>query len=276
MITVKLQGGLGNQLFEYAAGRALAARSNTGLQLDIEWYKISPNRTYDLAAYAISGTVATQEDLRKTKRGPFGLKRAYLVKERSYSFDPHVLEAGPDAYLVGYLQSEKYFADIADTIRREFTLKTKAEGLNAELLKEIEAGTSVSLHVRRGDYVTTRNGVANHGAASLEYYQRAVDLIATKVASPHFYVFSDDPAWTQENLKFDYPTTFVTHNGKAAQEDLRLMSACKHFIIANSTFSWWGAWLGANPEKKIVAPERWFVDPKTDTSDLIPASWIRL
>jgi hypothetical protein len=281
MIIIKLQGGLGNQLFQYSVARALAARHKTDLKLDIEWYKKSPNRTYDLERYNISADMATKEEVKKLKGG--GLKsilgtgnlKTYL-KEKTFTFDPEILQAGPDTYLEGYFQSEKYFLEIADIIKEEFVLKTEAKDLNATLLKDITEAQAVSLHVRRGDYVSSKSTNSYHGTSSLDYYQKAVNFVAGKVSNPHFYIFSDDPEWTKENLKVDHPATYVIHNGAAAQEDLRLMSNCKHFILANSTFSWWGAWLAANPEKIVIAPERWFATNENDTKDLIPSSWIRL
>ncbi len=284
MIIIKLKGGLGNQLFQYSLGRHLAQRQQTDLKLDIRGYEGVPNRQYDLGHFNIVASMATLVDIQgvqltlshRLKNIIRPYYRRTSVGEQSFNFDPNILAAGPDAYLDGYWQSEHYFSDIADTIRHDLTLKTAPSSDNAEILKNITTTTAVSLHVRRGDYVSSQATNQFHGTCSLEYYQQAIRYIAQKVQQPHFYIFSDDPAWTQQHLKITYPTTYVTHNGTAAQEDLRLMSQCQHHIIANSTFSWWGAWLNPSVTKLVIAPKKWFNDDKINTQDLLPASWIKL
>ena len=135
----------------------------------------------------------------------------------------------------------------------------------------------MSIHVRRGDYVSDAITQEIHGLSPLEYYAAAIQHIAHVAVQPHFFVFSDDPSWVRQNLHIDYPTTYVEHNtADRNYEDLRLMSLCRHHIIANSTFSWWGAWLGSNRAKMVIAPKRWFNTPDKDTRDLIPRSWIQL
>jgi hypothetical protein len=284
MIITQLKGGLGNQLFQYALGRSLAQKYNVPLRLDTSWFGIVPNRQYDLGNFAISGTVATPEEIDQVKgslitRLADRMKPYYRrtsITEQAFQFDPHILSAGPNTYLDGYWQSEKYFKDIAPLIRNEFTVTAQPTGKNKELLQQIQETTAVSLHVRRGDYVANKSFNNFHGTSPIEYYEAAVAHIASKVKKPHFYIFSDDPSWTKEHLIFDYPMTFVTGNDKAAQEDLRLMSNCQHFIVANSTFSWWGAWLASSPKKSIIAPKVWFKAKPNDEIDLIPKDWIRL
>lgn len=284
MIITELKGGLGNQLFQYSVGRALAEKSMTQLKLDTSWYGVVPDRQYDLHYFAISGEVATHKEIRRLKGG-FGAKISGLlgkpatrsvITEQFFHFDPDILELGDNVYLDGYWQSPKYFESIASTIRKEFSLKDEPKGQNKHYAESISNTAAVSLHVRRGDYVANKKFNDFHGTSPLAYYAAAVAYIAKKVQSPHFFIFSDDPQWTKENLKFDYPTTYITGNEKAGQEDLRLMSMCKHFIVANSTFSWWGAWLGGNKNKIIIAPKEWFKDKAQDTKDLIPESWVRL
>ena len=284
MIVVKLTGGLGNQLFQYALGRSLAIRNNVPLKLDLNWLtKADQERPYQLAPYAIEAEAATPAETRKIKgiipdRAKRLLKIPHpsgVIVERSMGFDASVLETAPSAYLEGHWQSEKYFADNAETLRRELTLKAAPTGLNAELLKEISATEAIALHVRRGDYVSNKAANKFHGTCSMEYYQEAVALLAKKTKAPHLYIFSDDAAWTKENLILDYPTTYVTHNGDIPQEDIRLMSACQHFVIANSTFSWWGAWLCPNPDKTVIAPKVWF-GGGANNPDLVPKSWLRI
>lgn len=284
MIITKLQGGLGNQLFQYSVGRHLAEKNKTDFKLDTSWFGVVPDRQYDLAKYAIAAEIASADEVRQLRDAvavkiknrilPFA-ERTY-AKERFYHFDPEVLKLGSSVYLEGYWQSDKYFSPIADKIRQEFTLTQPLEGKNDEISKQIEKTNAVSLHVRRGDYVANQHTNNYHGTSPLVYYEAAVAKIAEKVRNPHFFIFSDDPTWTKENLLFDYPMTFVTGNEKAAQEDLRLMSQCKNFIIANSTFSWWGAWLCGNKDKTVIAPKQWFKTDENNDKDLIPGGWIRL
>ncbi|MEN6509171.1 MAG: alpha-1,2-fucosyltransferase [Smithella sp.] len=163
------------------------------------------------------------------------------IKKTTADFDPNLLKINRDAYLDGYWQSEKYFLDIAPVIRKELSIKTPPDRENELLINKIANSDAVSLHIRRADYVADSHTNTIHGACSLDYYHHAVDKVAEKVKSPHFFIFSDDPAWALDNLKLKYPATFVTKNGPDKNyEDLRLMSLCRHNIIANSTFSWWG------------------------------------
>ncbi len=281
---MKMQGGLGNQLFQYSLGRHLAYKNKTELLLDISWYAAIPDRQYDLDVFNISASIASTKEIRAIKGSLLAKIRQHfrpnasipIVREQSFRFDPAILDIHTSVYLEGYWQSAKYFTDIADIIRRDLTLKHNPTGKNATLFKQIQDSTAVSLHVRRGDYVTNKRFNQYHGVTSLDYYRQAVDLIAKKVSKPHFYIFSDDPKWVENNIKLHFPTTFVTHNGDRSEEDLRLMSHCQHFIIANSTFSWWGAWLSKNPQKTVIAPKAWFNQKNADTKHLIPQSWVRL
>jgi hypothetical protein len=187
-----------------------------------------------------------------------------------------VLNAPGNVYLAGYWQSEKYFKEIEDIIRRDFCLKSEPGPENAAMADEIKGVPSVCVHVRRTDYVTDPRTNQHHGTCSPEYYRNAACLVGSQVSNPHFFVFSDEPDWARANLELPVPTTFVTHNGsEKGYEDLRLMALCQHYIIANSSFSWWGAWLG-NSGGIVVAPKRWFNTEGRDTRDLIPAGWARL
>jgi len=284
MIIVKLHGGMGNQFFQYALGRQLAERNQTELKLDTNWLtRADQDRPYQLGHFSIKAKIATGVEIRALKgivperaqrllKLPLG---SHVVKENSVLFDSAVLQAGPNTYLEGYWQSEKYFTSIASLIRQELSLNTKASGKNATLLEKINQTHAIALHVRRGDYVTNATANKFHGICSIDYYERAIAHISKKVENPHFYVFSDDPEWTKEHIKITYPTTYISHNGDAAHEDIRLMRACQHFIIANSTFSWWGAWLSENSEKMVIAPKQWF-SGGTPNPDLLPHSWIEL
>ena len=292
MIIVKLTGGLGNQMFQYAAGRRLAHIHATQLKFDLSWLGTErPNittRNYMLAPFSIKGesastleqaTVADPEysPLMRflTRLTPF--RRQSHIREKCFRFDPSILTLSDNVYLDGYWQSERYFADAADHIRSDFTIRTAPDGRNGEVAAAINECAAVSVHIRRGDYVTDAKTAAFHGICPIEYYHEAVKAIAKRVAKPHFFVFSDDPTWVREQISIPHPLTIVDHNGPdLAHEDLRLMSLCRHQIIANSSFSWWGAWLNPRPDKIVIAPSRWFNDPAVETSDLIPASWLRL
>ncbi|NTV98925.1 MAG: alpha-1,2-fucosyltransferase, partial [Chlorobiaceae bacterium] len=182
-------------------------------------------------------------------------------------------------WIEGYWQSEKYFDAISRDIAREFRIITPLSPKSTETKKLIGSTESVSVHVRRGDYVAEDYRGRIHGPLKISYYAEALDIIAQKKRSPHLFIFSDDIPWVKENLRFDFPARYVDHNDeRSGFEDLHLMSLCRHNIIANSTFSWWGAWLNRNPTKIVIAPKQWFPDPKMNslTSDLIPDSWIRL
>ena len=296
MIIVKLMGGLGNQMFQYAAGRRLAHRHNTQLKLDLSFLEsggVTTRRVYELDHLNISAGIATAlevaeytgtgtnflQSLLAAVRRSIGLATAepHRYVERHFQFDPALLDAPDNSYLAGYWQSEKYFADIGDILRHEFAVRAEPDDWNRRMAEEIKATESFSIHVRRGDYVSDKTTGDYHGICSLRYYQAAVDMVVSQVRSPHFFVFSDDPAWVKENLTVHYPMTYMDHNGPGrGHEDLRLMSLCRHHIIANSSFSWWGAWLCRNPDKIVIAPDTWFNKGEIDTKDLLPARWIRI
>jgi hypothetical protein len=291
MIITRLKGGLGNQLFQSAAGLRLARARNTKLLVDRSLLESSAFRTarsYEMDAFRFSAEMACPKDV-KTLAPPVlsrirrritrlsGSNSGFPEKERHFHFDPDVLSLPDGVCLDGYWQSEFYFADSVDRVRKEFTFKKSPVGKNVEIIAEMASCNAVSLHVRRGDYVTDPGANAIHGVCSVDYYYRAIDYISERVPNPVYFLFSDDPEWVRENLELRGPASVIDHNGlEAGCEDLRLMSQCKHHIIANSSFSWWGAWLNSNPNKIVVAPEGWFADGPRDTSDLIRASWVKL
>ena len=276
MIIVQLVGGLGNQLFQYVAARRLAHVHNTVLKLDISAFEKYTLHAYHLNYFNIIENIATANEI-ETIKGNNDIACNCLgrvIREQSFNFDPGILYLPDNVYLQGYWQSEKYFADIKHIIIKEFTVKYALDARNKEIADSINNCSSVSLHIRRGDYASNPHTNSVHGICSLEYYQRCIAEMVEAVSEPHFFVFSDDPEWVMENIKLEYPMTLIDHNGPERDyEDLRLMSMCKHNITANSTFSWWAAWLNPNPKKMIFVPERWFQNEKTDTSDLIPDNW---
>lgn len=286
-------GGMGNQMFQYAFGRRLSVFRGVPLKLDLGTFAHpAPGdtpRSFALGVFSIHAETATAEDIRRLRRenlhgGRRVLWRASqacrpyyrraVVIERSLRFDPRVLRAPRDAYVVGWWASERYFTEIATLIRTELTLLAAPTGANAALAREIEACEAVAVHVRRGDYVTNPATNRAHGLCGEDYYLAAMTALQSRVPNARAFVFSDDIGWARKNLRFELPTTFVDHNSTdQAHEDMRLMTLCRHHIIANSTFSWWAAWLCRHAEKTVIAPRKWSSDARHDTRDLYPANW---
>lgn len=285
MVICRLIGGLGNQLFQYAAARRIALKNDWPIKLDVGGFRAYKRRPYALGHFRIVEDFASPEEVERLKRSPWGrmLQRILPavprtdVRERHFHFDDRVHDVTSSVYLTGYWQSPRYFSDVAEIIRSEFTLKAPATGQNARALDLIVGTESVAVHVRRGDYVTNPKARRFHGSCTLDYYRRALAEISLRIHKPRFFVFSDDPGWTRAHLVVPDPVVFVEHNGPdRAHEDLRLMRTCRHHIIANSTFSWWGAWLGAHPDQLVIAPDSWFASGNKDTRDLYPSSWVRM
>lgn len=278
MIIVKLLGGLGNQMFQYAAARSLAEQNSTDVMFDLSWFDqdFDANTTpryYELSCFSLDATAHKYDG---TARARLRRRLAKQYTEPHFHYDENFKKLSKNAVLNGYFQSEKYFIDIREILLLDFTWKKKPEGKNQELLEQIQQDpSSVSVHVRRGDYVSNENAAKFHGLTGAEYYKAAVKQILQKVKSPKLYVFSDDPGWCKQNLKFTQPTTYISHNTDGS-EDMRLMKACGHNIIANSSFSWWGAWLNTNPDKVVIGPSRWFSHPESNTKDVIPSTWHKM
>ncbi len=294
MITVKLQGGLGNQLFQYATARALAHWHGTSVAFDLSFFQnlgkgcvVTP-RIFELGAFGITPDLpppTARVALGLTKLPLTGTlqrlaRRGYPVteyRERSLRYDPDLFETTSiNTHLVGYFQSELYFKKIEDLLRQKLNFINEP---NSELAGSISTTRSASLHIRRGDYVNSPATRQFHGLCSIDYYEKASDYLAERFSNIHFFVFSDDLTWARENLLLPYPVTFVECHAEAdSHKDMQLMSQCRHHIIANSSFSWWGAWLNPAPDKIVIAPEQWFADEtaQEQTHDLIPASWIRM
>ena len=179
-------------------------------------------------------------------------------------------------YMSGYWQSENYFESNRSILINDFSFRIPLNARNADALRLISSSNSVSIHIRRGDYLHNANAKATHGLCSLEYYHKAIRLIKATIGKPRFFIFSDDMLWVKAHLEPEEDCIFVDWNfGVDSYNDMRLMSLCKHNIIANSSFSWWGAWLNRNPDKVIIAPKRWFAG-KINDSNIIPSSWIRI
>lgn len=268
MIITKLQGGLANQIFQWAYGKFLSDHNKTPLYLDVSFYLNQfgvtkrefslnkfPNLDYNI--------LPNDRNINNWSIEPGKTKIIGITDNHNYS----KLDYQPDAhyYLNGYWQSEKYFKGIENIIREN--LKPSEEKLK-ELKDKYDTNNSVSIHIRRTDYVTS-NGY--HPVQPIEYYQKGLDLIKDY---DRVLVFSDDIEWCKNNLDFK---NMVFVEGNDDVEDLWLMSLCGHNIIANSSFSWWGAWLNENKNKKIITPEKWFGDKSnTNYSDIIPENWIKI
>jgi hypothetical protein len=267
-------------MFQYAAGRRLALHLETTLVLDLSHYDKYRDRSFELDCFKLAKDVSVGSPPKTSKRivqNGFSDDDFVGLAEGGRNtgrFEPRILRAPNNSYLVGLWQSDKYFKDYAQQIRQDLVLKENASAKNAELLNKIAAQNAVSLHVRRGDYATYPH-LQTLGPLGPDYYKKALELIKSRVKKPVFYIFSDDPDWCKQNLNLGRDFVFVDHNSKGF-EDLRLMSSCKHHIIANSSFSWWGAWLNPNTDKIVVAPSPWFIDPGFDTSDFVPADWLRV
>lgn len=298
MVIIQLSGGLGNQMFQYALGRHLAIKNNSELKLDVTGFSSDPLREYSLDAFNTIQTLATEEEINGLKFGFHNplliftancinrlsrrffhkslIKGPSLCEETVYSFMESTLDARGDMYLQGYWQSEKYFLPIRSILADEFTIPTRPDEKNAAFLEEIRNCDSVSLHVRRGDYIANPKTSSVHQCCSIDYYTEAVKLIRSRVSAPRFFIFSDDPDWAEANLTFGNTRIIRGNEGAKSIEDLRLMSACRHNIIANSSFSWWGAWLNQNPAKTIIAPRKWFKIQQFDSNDRLPQSWLTI
>lgn len=265
MIIVQIIGGLGNQMFQYAFARSLSKRSNAELKLDLTGFEEYALRRYELNAFNISATPATEEEAGALKR-----KRVFnntCIKEKSLRYNPKYARPVDNKYFQGYWQSEEYFKDAKEIIRKDFTF-TKPLSPNAkEYADKIQSSNAVSLHIRRGDYIV--NNLYETDLA--QYYKEAISKIKKEVKSPEFFIFSDDKEYSAQVFE-----EFNIVKGLESIEDMHLMSLCKHNIIANSSFSWWGAWLNPNPEKIVIAPKKWFTTKKLDSSTLIPDVWLRL
>jgi Glycosyl transferase family 11 len=277
MVIVRLVAGLGNQMFQYALGRHLSILRRQDLLLDTSVLaRPNSNRTYQLDCFNIHGQATN--DLSYLRQ----LEALWMVRELRFGFNADVLNCQvPNIQLQGLWQTDKYFREISELIRRDFTFKDVLAHEHLYLHEQAAALNSVCLHVRRKDYLNPGNNMV---ALDPDFYRRACDYIATRVNEPHFFIFSDDLDWCHKTLNIPYSHSFSSPDPGGVNH-LRLMSHCKHFIIANSTYSWWAAWLGSWAEKLVIAPSSWFVHERewnpdagmqVSSDDLTPTEWIRL
>jgi len=284
MIITKIQGGLGNQLFQYALGRNLTIKNNVELKLDrTDYDKKDRYREYGLDNFNINSRIASVEEINRFYNDWEKIKNKFttpykrsVVVNLGYEFNKNILKLTDNVYLYGYWPSEKYFIEIRDILKNEFTLKKDLSKDSQNLTKELTEKNSISIHIRRADYLKNEKFSKIFTVLDLDYYRQSIKLIATKINNPIFYIFSDDIEWAKSNLVIPYPVFFSSTPNIPDYEELIIMSKCKHNIIANSSFSWWAAWLNDNPKKTIIAPKQWLKDPEINTKDLIPSSWIRI
>jgi hypothetical protein len=288
MIVTKLKGGLGNQMFQYVVGLAIASQKKEVLKIDVTGYddvryiNADTPRTYRLFPFNLSGVVATKEEALKS-RNPLGILSKVLracnqkvFKKNYVDYDASFFKNSPK-YIEGYFQSEKNFMEVKDVVRGEFTLKKEYEsGIFLEEKNKIDSTKSVSVHIRRGDYVNDSKTNSFHGTCSKEYYEKAMNIVKEKVDSPLFYFFSDDIEWVKKEFGEADTFVFISNPKLEDYEELLLMSYCSHNIIANSSFSWWGAWLNKNPDKIVIAPKKWVTIEPNPQPNIIPESWITI
>jgi hypothetical protein len=282
---VQVFGGLGNQMFQYAAGYAQAKRLGTGLLVDPVDSERLDHARYGLGAFALdtafwspdprSGGLLTRLLGRPKAKKRFKAWPGPLYRHQGQPYDDAIAAIGPGTYLAGYFQSERFFAAVADDIRSAFSLDHMAASFDQALIDEVVATPHVAVHIRRGDYASDPRTTATHGLAGPDYYERAHRLMQRLAPDARYLVFSDDPAAAAE-MTADWPDRRLAP-GTSREEDLHLMRLCRHHIIANSTFSWWGAWLADADDKTVIAPRRWFARARmleTFTDDICPEGWI--
>lgn len=289
-VIARIEGGLGNQLFQYAAARSLADRLSCGLALDLRGLVQNGDRPYQLDLYCTRTEIATPEllaslpDPRSSRTGRLRSAVSQVCPSlcafpafwpRSFAYDPRFERITRPVYAVGYWQSERYFAWNRARLLQDIQLREPIPP--SRWLEQILGSNSAALHVRRGDYVSNAAAAQFHGLCDMTYYQQAVQMLRAAHPDIEVFVFSDEPDWARTHLQLGVPTHVVdAHRPDQGHLDMELMRHCRHHVIANSSFSWWGAWRCESPGQRVYAPSRWFADPGVDTSDVIPSRWTRL
>lgn len=293
MIVVKLQGGLGNQMFQYAAGKALSEHSGKELKIDLSYLEqnkkqieVFVSRPYELKLFPNiredAGNFSTQNIGKAFRLFTFLRKKKLLdvFTESTMAYEPSFFRLKTPVLIDGFFQNEQYFLPFKSAILHAFQFPSlSGKDPNNLILQDISHTMSVAVHVRRGDYLNNLI-LQHHGLCSKEYYTAAIERINKQYPGAKFYFFSDDIAWVKKELQQLVVHSFLVegNEGRNAWKDMLLMSKCKHQIIANSSFSWWGAWLNTNTEKTVIAPEHWFANKvlQDQTKDICPSSWIRI
>ncbi|HIP11776.1 MAG TPA: alpha-1,2-fucosyltransferase [Arcobacter sp.] len=287
MIIVKIIGGLGNQMFQYAYAKVLQQKGYT-VKIDIsafETYKLHGG--YQLDKYNIDLKISTKEENDKFYKNHFiaktlrrlGFDNSNIIQEKSLAFDEKLLNIKNYNYISGYFQNEMYFKEIKEILLKEFTLNLDKSKYTNKIENEIlDSKDSCAIHIRRGDYSNSTN-INIHGVCDLAYYDKAISFINSKYDDLKYFIFSDDILWVKENLKMRNAIYYIDSEEKRTpHEDMYLMSLCKNNIIANSSFSWWGAWLNKNDEKIVIAPKRWFSDDTLEkqSKNIVCDSWLKI
>lgn len=292
-IIAQLQGGLGNQLFQYATARALAHRHQSALLLDHGWFA----KTYDdvtprellLSSLNTKGAlIAFEPPLKRPKRILRILQKLwpinpFIYSERTpYRFDPQLFKVpafkSQNLYLMGYWQSYRYFESIKTILQAEINPAAPLAPHYQNYLDQIKKSNSAMIHVRRGDYIHLASAAKVHGFIGLEYYKKGMGILLEKNLNIHFFIFSDDPEWVRKNLPHQNRMTFIEslESNDAVIQELELMTHCQHHLIANSSLSWWGAWLAKNEDNLVICPSNWTNDLTMSWDDLLPVHWQRI
>ena len=274
-IKLKITGGLGNQMFQFAAGYSVAKSKKVDLNLDLSWYKRRDiHNGFELQK--IFDIFNRVDFLNK----PFSLKQLFskidfrykTFEEPHFHYTPEILNLQNHCFLRGYWQSEMYFTNYASDIRKIFEFKKILDNENSKIASEIIENKSVSLHIRRGDFLKKNNQV--HQVDLTKFYNKAINEMSNNFDNPKFFIFSDDPKWVFKNFSIKKNFRIVSNNkSNYSYLDMYLMSLCKCNILANSTFSWWSAWLNNYSNKIILAPKTWFTDKTIKTDNLFPKNW---
>jgi hypothetical protein len=292
MIVVKLQGGLGNQMFQYAIGKLKAEQQGVELFFDLSFFDDQVKRPgftprqFELGIFNPQYKQADAKIVRsffietqsKQIRKFLGLPYKKKIREDICEYDPAILSLKAPIYLDGYFQSEEYYQGKETMIRNLFEFPNIFNMQLADISLLMETSNAVAVHFRRGDYVDDPVVSSIHNLCTLDYYSKAFQLMKERLNDPHFFIFSDDIDWVKCKVAgWEHQITFVkAEKVYPSWVDMKLMSRCKHHIIANSSFSWWGAWLNTFPLKVVVAPELWFNHNSIDTKKLVPNTWIRI
>nr|WP_290857076.1 alpha-1,2-fucosyltransferase [Flaviramulus sp.] len=293
MIVIKLQGGLGNQMFQYAIAIILAFKNSETLLIENRFFenqKKSPGftpRKFELNIFNNNYVKASKKDLSTFRslslfykfKKKIGLNYPKVYNELDFGFQQDVLTLKAPVFLKGYFQSYKYFEGNEKLIKNVFSFRDlELDSKNKKIFNKLNKENSISIHIRRGDYVNDKITENYHGSCTLDYYLEAIKFIKAKYKNVTLVFFSDDCDWVKVQFKdLPYLKIFIDHNkDENSWKDMLLMSICKHNIIANSTFSWWAAWLNNNPRKTIIAPKKWYTNTELSISDLIPSQWIRI
>jgi hypothetical protein len=277
-------GGLGNQMFQYAAAKALAKKLETKFALDLSFLKKDPKGAYtkrDFELDAFKMQIPIMPESFENYFIHWNYKRFFnirylmsgykLYKEKAFVFDKDFFELGKKIYLIGIFQNEKYFTHIRNELLIDFQFRDELLSGIKHLEKEVIENNSVAVHVRRGDYIKNPNALNYHGICSMDYYTNAMNYMKSKINSPVFYIFSDDIEYCKKSFK-DKNVVFMENQN--AYQDMHLMKTCRHHIIANSSFSWWGAWLSEYPEKMVIAPKYWLREKEARLLNVVPENWL--